>query len=371
MPRNSISLGKFFNIPIGLDYSWFLVFVLMTWTLAVNYFPSAIQGLATWGYVFLGAISAILLFGSVLLHELGHSLVALRYRIPVKSITLFIFGGVAQIGAEPPTASAEFWIALAGPVVSFALAGLFGLAQIAFSATTPLMVIARYLFYINGSLALFNLIPGFPLDGGRIFRAILWGVSGHYQQATRIAAQSGRAIAVIFILVGVWGALNGNLSSLWFAFIGWFLLNAATLELEKQKMHDLLIGHTAEQAMARNYSLIPTYLTLQDVTDRQVFGLGKRALLVEENGKIVGLLNPQDVQHIPNALRPLTTVDKIMLPIRQVNTLSPETDLWEALTLLGKDGLIQLPVIAGDRILGVINRESILGFIRGLKEAHS
>lgn len=199
MNRSSIALGRIGGIPIGLDYSWFLIFALLTWTLAVAQFPVEYPGWPPAQYWIVGAAAAILLFVSVLLHELGHSVVAIRYKIPVRSITLFIFGGVAQIGAEPPSAAAEFWIAIAGPVVSFALAIFFGRLQPVLHSVAPLLALATYLAYINGALAVFNLIPGFPLDGGRVLRAVLWGTTHNLRRATLIAANVGRVIAFLFM----------------------------------------------------------------------------------------------------------------------------------------------------------------------------
>src|SRR5512136_2176398 len=198
MNRSSISLGRVLGIPIGVDYSWFLIFALLTWSLATSYFPAEFTNWPVAEYWIVGVVTVILMFASVLLHELGHSVVALRYKIPVRNITLFIFGGVAQIGAEPPSASAEFWIALAGPAVSFGLAVFFRLLQTISGAFSPLLALVTYLAYINGTLALFNLIPGFPLDGGRVFRAIVWGVTHNLRRATLIAANVGRVVAFLF-----------------------------------------------------------------------------------------------------------------------------------------------------------------------------
>ncbi|HEY5139380.1 MAG TPA: site-2 protease family protein, partial [Methylococcales bacterium] len=184
MNRSAISLGRILGIPIGVDYSWFLIFALLTWSLATSYFPVEFANWPVTQYWIVGVVTVILMFGSVLLHELGHSVVALSYKIPVRNITLFIFGGVAQIAAEPPSAMSEFWIAIAGPIVSFGLALIFGLLQTMLGALAPLLAVAKYLAYINGALGLFNLIPGFPLDGGRVFRAIIWGITHNLRKAT-------------------------------------------------------------------------------------------------------------------------------------------------------------------------------------------
>src|SRR5512142_1422594 len=229
MSRSAISLGRILGIPIGLDYSWFLIFALLTWSLATSYFPGEFKGWPVTQYWIVGAVTVIMMFGSVMLHEVGHSVVALRYRIPVRSITLFIFGGVAQIGAEPPSAVAEFWIAIAGPVTSFALAILFSLLEPLVGAVGPLLAIAKYLAYINGLLAVFNLIPGFPLDGGRVFRAVVWNITHNLWRATVIAANVGRLIGFLFVLFGAWQVFRGDaINGLWIAFIGLFLDNAAT-----------------------------------------------------------------------------------------------------------------------------------------------
>ncbi|MEJ2750844.1 MAG: site-2 protease family protein, partial [Anaerolineae bacterium] len=177
MNRQTISLGRILGISVELDYSWFLIFGLLTWTLAVSYYPAEFTDWPTAHYWLMGAITVIMLFVSVLLHELGHSVVALRYKIPVRRITLIIFGGVAEMGSEPPSAAAEFWMALAGPLVSVVLAIFFGLLAPLVLGVELLFALISYLAVINGMLAIFNLVPGFPLDGGRILRAIIWGVS--------------------------------------------------------------------------------------------------------------------------------------------------------------------------------------------------
>src|SRR5690242_17849774 len=184
MFRHAIPLGRVFGIVIDLDYSWFLVFGLFTWVLAVSYFPSEFKNWNSAEYWLMGGLTAVMFFVSVLLHELGHSVVAMRYKVPVSRITLFIFGGVSQIAGEAPSASAEFQIAVVGPLTSFALAALFYLSEPLLVNVAPALAVAKYLTLINGMLGLFNLIPGFPLDGGRVFRAIVWGVSKNFRQAT-------------------------------------------------------------------------------------------------------------------------------------------------------------------------------------------
>ena len=243
MTRHNIPLGRIFGIPIGLDYSWFVIFALLTWMLATSYFPAEFKNWPALLYWMVGAVTAIMLFVSVLLHELGHSVVALRYKVPVRSITLFLFGGVAQIGAEPPSAIAEFFIASAGPLVSLILAILFYAVQPLVAGIEPLLGLAKYLAYINLALVLFNLIPGYPLDGGRVFRAIVWAATGNMRRATLIAANVGRFFAFLFIFFGVWQMLNGNLTGgLWIAFIGWFLDTAASAQVQQVMVQSLASG---------------------------------------------------------------------------------------------------------------------------------
>lgn len=369
MNRQTISLGRILNIPIGLDYSWFLVFALLTWTLATVYFPAEFRNWSTGQYWIVGAATAILMFASVLLHELGHSVIAMRYKIPVRSITLFIFGGVAQIASEPPSAGAEFWIAIAGPVVSFALAIFFGLLQPVVGAVAPLLALAKYLAYINGTLALFNLIPGFPLDGGRVFRAIVWGVTRNLRRATLIAANLGRLIAFLFILFGAWQIVTGNLGNgLWIAFIGWFLESAASSQLQHQVLHDSLAGHQVSDMMSRNYTLIPAETTLQQLVDLHILGSGQRSFVITQGDRVIGLLTPQRIRETPSDAWPVTSVAQAMLPAAQVKPIQPDEELWTAWEEMSADGVNQLPVMADGRLLGILSRDDIIGFLRARRE---
>jgi Zn-dependent protease len=367
--KSAISLGRILGIPIGLDYSWFLIFALLTWSLATSYFPAEFVGWSVTQYWIISAVTVILMFGSVLLHELGHSVVALRYKIPVQSITLFIFGGVAQIGAEPPSAIAEFWIAIAGPITSFALAILFGLLQPLVGALGPLLAIAKYLAYINGALALFNLIPGFPLDGGRVFRAVVWGITHSLNRATLIAANLGRFIAYLFIILGVWQMFSGNFGNgLWIAFIGWFLETAAASQIKQQTIQDLLAGHHVADTMRRNYTSILPNTTLEQLINEHILGSGRRSLVVKQNERVVGLLTLHNVKAIPSSDWANTTAAQVMIPIANMKWIRPEAELTDALGEMDRDGVNQLPVMAGDQILGVLGRDDVISFLRTLSE---
>jgi Zn-dependent protease/CBS domain-containing protein len=370
MGRHTIALGRILGIPVGLDPSWFLIFILLTWSLASSYFPAEFKNWPVAEYWIVGALTSIMLFVSVVLHELGHSVVALRYKIPVNSITLFIFGGVAQIGAEPPSALSEFWIALAGPAVSFGLAAVFQVLQLLLTGLAPLLALAKYLAYINGTLALFNLIPGFPLDGGRVFRAIVWGATHNLRRATLTAANVGRAVAFLFILYGVWQMFSGNFGGgLWIAFIGWFLESAAVSQVQQQTIHDLLAGHTVSQAMSRSFAVVSPETTLQDLVDQHILGAGKRCFVVSDVAdRVIGLLTLHHIQQIPRSGWPATTARQVMTPLAEVKWTQPEAAIKTALTQMDQNGFNQLPVMTDGRMVGMLTREDVISFMRLQKE---
>jgi Zn-dependent protease len=369
MNKSAISLGRILGIPIGLDYSWFLIFALLTWSLATSYFPAEFKNWSVAQYWIMGTGTTILFFVSVLLHEMGHSVVALHYKIPVRSITLFIFGGVAQIGTEPPTAMAEFWIAIAGPIVSFALALIFAILQPLVGAFAPLLAVAKYLAYINGTLGLFNLIPGFPLDGGRVFRAILWGTTHSLRRATLIAANLGRVIAYLFIILGVWQIFTGNFGNgLWIAFIGWFLESAASSQIHQQTIHDLLDGHHVSDAMRRDYPTITPDTLLEELIHKHILGNGQRSLVVKQDDRMAGLLTLHNVKAIPSSEWLTTKASQVMIPVAKMKSIRPDAELTVALGEMDRDGVSQLPVMAGDQIQGILGRDDVISFLRTMSD---
>jgi Zn-dependent protease len=369
MNRHAIPAGRILGIQINLDFSWFLILVLITWTMAAGYYPAEFKNWPQAMYWIIGAATAVMLFVSVLLHELGHSITARRYEIRVKGITLFIFGGVSELGAEPASAGAQFWISLSGPLVSFSLGALFFLLQPVFSHVIPLLALCKYLVFINIILGLFNLIPGFPLDGGGVFRSIVWALTKNMRIATLIAANIGRFIAYLFIFWGVWNVLKGNLiNGMWIVFIGWFLETAARSQVQQQGLHDILAGHNVSQVMKQHYTAIPENITLQEMVDRHILGSGGRSFMVERDNRIAGLLTLHQIKKVPRSEWPTTTGAQVMIPMEQTKWVEPDTELWNALEEMDHNGVNQLPVIENGSIKGILTREDVITFLRTLQE---
>jgi len=366
--RLNVPLGTVIGVPISLDYSWFLVFALLTWMLAGSYYPSEFPNWSPPLYWFMGAITAILLFGSVLVHELGHAVVALRCNVPVRSITLFIFGGVAQLGAEPPSAKAEFLIAIAGPAVSLILAAIFFVVQPAVASIEPLWGLVKYLAFINFALVAFNLIPGFPLDGGRVFRAFVWSVTKSFRQSTIIAANVGRFFGFLFIFFGVWRLFSGDFGGLWIAFIGWFLENAATAQVNQTAFQGLLHGHSVSQAMSRHCVAVSSDLSIEKVVEDYVLNSGRRCFLVNRGADTIGLITLHRIKEVSRSDWDKTTVAQAMIPIEELKQIGPTTDLSAALLLMDRDGVNQLPVMIGGKVDGMLSRDDVVSYLRTLHE---
>ncbi len=364
--RNTIRLGTIFGIELKLDYSWFIIFVLITWSLAGHYFPSAHPGWSTGAYWALGAITSALFFASVVIHELAHSLVSRAFGTPVQDITLFIFGGAAHISQEPRRAREELLMALAGPTASLVLAALFyALWWLSLGFAGPLHALAVWLGWINLVLALFNLIPGFPLDGGRVLRAIIWGATGDLRRATRIAAGVGRLVAFSFIFWGIWQIFGGNWADgLWIAFIGWFLDSAATRSVQQLAVQDLLAGHTVREAMLADCPHVPRRLTLDVLVDQVAQTSGRRCFLVMEGDQVDGLLTLQRITDVPRARWPDTRAEDVMIPRAELKTVRPDDELTTVLERMTAEDVNQFPVLDEGRLLGMVSRDTLLSFLR-------
>lgn len=374
MKKNQIYIGKIFGIPIGLDYSWFLIFILIAWILADSYFPMEFKGWTVFEYWITSIFTTILFFVSVILHELGHSVTALKYNIKVKRISLFIFGGISDIANEPPKPSAEFWIAIAGPVVSFALALIFYLLTFITGNAPQVYAVFEYLAYINFILALFNLIPGFPLDGGRILRAIVWAFTKNDERATNIAATVGRFFGFAFILIGAFEIFQGGLlNGMWIAFIGWFLESAAASQVQQMKMSHMLSAHKVSEAMSFDFGIVHKGTSLQEVLDNQFLGIGRRSLLVknDDEDKFIGLLTFHNIKNVNREKWESTDVADVMIPFSDLILVDINTNLWDALVKMDKDGVNQLPVTHEGTITGILSRDSLITFMRNIHEQGS
>jgi len=371
MTGRVIPLGRIAGIPIRLDSSWFLIFALVTWTLAAGYYPAEFKGWPAWEYWVMGAATAVMFFVSVLLHELSHSLMARRFGTSVRSITLFIFGGVSQLGGGTTSATREFLIAAAGPAASLLLAALFWVFESAAVGVAPALALLRYLAYINAMLGLFNLIPGFPLDGGRVFKAIVWAVTHDAHRALRVAGTVGRVVGYLFVLFGVWQILGGNfINGIWISFIGWFLENAAMSEIQGQAILEILMGHKVREAMRPGYASVPAGRTLQELVDGHVLVHGQRSFLVERDGRVLGLLTLQRITKQPRPSWAVVTAEEVMIPKAEMRITRQDADLRDVLEKMDRDGVNQLPVMENGHALGTLSREDIIGFLRDQVAQH-
>lgn len=369
MKHKHISIGKILGIPIYLDYSWLLILALLTWMLAQSYFPLEFKNWTKFSYWLVGFITSIFFFLSILLHEFGHSIIAKKYKLKVKRITLFLFGGVAEITEEPPKSSVEFWIAAAGPITSFALAAIFYLLAKVFVHNQYFAASFQYLAYINFILAIFNLIPGFPLDGGRIFRSIVWAITKNYKQATTIAANAGRFFGFLFIMLGVFQIFQNNVSEgLWILFIGWFLEIAAMSQIQRQTLNGLLSGHQVREALSNDYGIVYPDSTVQEILDNHFVGANRRNLLVKDNNIIVGFLTPGLINSISIKNRQNKTVKDVMIPLQDTNKINSTEPLLDALRSINENDMRVVPIIENGNCIGILNSSSITQFIFELQK---
>lgn len=364
----SIKLGKILGIPVMVHYTWFIIFTLIALSLSLQYFPSRYPDWSQWMYWAMGIATGLLLFLSVLIHEFAHSIISSLQGIPVQRITLFLFGGVASISKEAVTPLGEFFMALAGPMTSLIIAGGFGFLWL-FSnfilRIQPLAALSAYLGIINLSLALFNLIPGFPLDGGRLLRSFLWGITGNYRRATEIAITVGRAIAFLFIIGGIAWAVTGHwLDGIWLAFIGWFLDNAASQSYRQLVSKEALKGVKVRELMSQECPIIPSSLTLNDLVYNYVLPHSVRCFFVREGERLRGMVTLHHLKLVPQAQWGSVTVAEILTPMEKLLKVSPEDDALDALELMVENDVNQMPVVEGEEVLGLIRRDHLLQFIR-------
>ena len=360
----SIRLGRLRGIEIGVHYSWLLVFALLTYSLAFGVFPSWYSGWSSGTYWAVGVLASVLLFASVLAHELGHSLVAQSRGVPVIRIVLFIFGGVAQLADEARRARDEFLIAVAGPLVSVAIGIVsLGLWPIVEDISQPLGAIFEYLGWANLILVAFNSIPAYPLDGGRVLRALLWGTLGNVLRATRIAAGIGVAIGFLFMAGGLFLVFRSPLSGIWLIALGWFLQNAAQQSYQQLVIRRLFEGVHVGQLMDPDPPTIRPDATIDELVDA-LLAYNVRSFPVVEDGRLVGIVTLTDVRHAPREQWPIRRVRDLMTPRARLITAKPEDDLERILRLMATHEIHQIPIVDDSRLLGLLTRNALLRFLQ-------
>jgi Zn-dependent protease len=364
-PRPGLRIGKILGIPIYLHSTWVIIFAAITYIIAMQFTQEHPRWSLTQHWI-VGILTSLLFFASVLFHELSHSAVAQHYKIRVVSITLFLFGGVARIERDPSKAIQEFNIAIAGPVASGFLAVAFGGVNLVFPKTEMTGALANWLWQANLMLAVFNLLPGFPLDGGRIFRAIVWGATKNFDRATRIAGTSGRLIAYSMILFGAWASFFKGYFPLgiWIAFVGFFLLNAAQESVAQVAIRETLAGLCASDVMSREVPKVGPGLTLEDYA-AEVLRSNRRCHLVVSDDRLSGLMTVRALNSVPRDEWANTSVQAAMIPRERILWASPDEPLLGLLERLLSADINQMPVVSdsGDgaaQIIGMVSRDSIL-----------
>jgi Zn-dependent protease len=362
-------LFRLFGIPISLDISWLFILVLVTGTLAVQFFPNAMPGVsaaAAWG---MGLITALAFFACIVLHEMGHALVARSRGMPIRGITLFLFGGVAELGSEPVTAGSEFLMAIAGPLVSAVLGVGFLIAAAFLTAggeVSPAGLILNYLGRINLMILAFNLVPAFPLDGGRVFRSILWAALGNLRRATHWASLVGQGFAWFLIAGGVFEvfAAHDLFSGIWLGLIGLFLNNAARGSYQQVLVRELLKGEPVRRFMTPEPIEVPPNLDLHHWVEDYVYRFHRKAFPVAANGHVEGYITTQALARFPREQWDQHTVAEAMRHDHQTVTVGPETDALQALGKMQRTGASRLLVVDRDRLVGIVSLKDLLHFFQ-------
>jgi Zn-dependent protease/CBS domain-containing protein len=359
--RSSFRLFSIGGIEIGIHVSWLIVFALLTWSLAGGYFPAVIPGIdSTFAWV-LGVVAALLLFASVLVHELAHSFVARSRGLEVDSITLFIFGGVSNLSSESPDARTEFAIAVVGPITSFVIAAVsYGIALLI--PDPAWQAVVGYLAIVNALLGAFNLIPGFPLDGGRVLRSIAWGITKSLRRATEIAVGAGQIVGGLFILWGVIQIFSGGdlINGLWIAAIGWFLQNAASSSLQQVVLTERLKLVRVGDVQRSDTATVSRQTTVEELIERYLLPGNRRAMPVSDDERLVGMVTLGDIKEVPAELRATTQVGAVMGGRDGLVTVHPGDTLADALNALASRDLEQVPVIDGERYVGMLTRADLV-----------
>ena len=374
--KAQVKLGRIAGISIGLHYSWFIIALLIVLSLVQHFRAIAPQWSSTVVWT-AAVVTGLLFFAALLLHELAHSLLAKARGLRVRAITLFALGGVSQIETEAADAKSEFWIAIAGPITSVVI-GLvvLGTAWLAgwqpgSEPATPVISVLVWLGYINLMLAAFNMIPGYPLDGGRVLRALIWWITRNADRSTRLAAKVGQAVGFIFVLWGLVQFFSGvTFDGLWLAFIGWFLLDASRSSYVQVELMAGLRDRRVADIMDNDHATVEGHLSLQDFVDQYVLRTGRRCFVVVQNDRVAGLITTHEVKKVDRDRWPQTSVQSVMRPLDQLRTVAPDTPAIQALELMSRGDINQLPVISDGHLKGVFSRGHVLRFLRTQAELH-
>jgi Zn-dependent protease len=363
LQTGSLKIATIMGIPIKVHFSWLIIFGLITWSLSTFYFPKAAPELPVTSYWISGAVAAILLFISVAFHELSHSFVALRYRLSIISITLFIFGGVAQMKGEPPDPKAEFRIAIAGPLSSFFLSALFSVAYL-LSEQYVFKALFSYIARLNLILGAFNLIPGFPMDGGRVLRAFLWRRTDNFFYATRKASGYGQRIALFFIVFGIFSIFFGLPGGLWLMLIGWFLYSAAQASYQQVSLQETLSGIKVRDIMVRDIIFVPLNLTIEEVVNNYFLRYGYGGFPVIEDGRFLGFITLKEIKDVPRERWKDVKVSEAYVPHEKRWEISEDDDAMKALELMIGENQGRLVVTDRDTVIGLITRNGIARYVQ-------
>jgi Zn-dependent protease/CBS domain-containing protein len=374
MFRGSIVLGAIRGIPIRIHFTWLIIFGLLSWSLASGYFPQHYPDLPITAYWIKAIIAALFLFASVLVHELMHALMAQSLRVPIAGITLFALGGVSEMKQEPPNPRAEFLIAIVGPLASIALAGLFWLVWQALDREGPdpsFAAIALYLVGLNTVVAVFNLLPAFPLDGGRVLRSIIWGITKDLKKATYLATRIGLVFAYILIIFGAVSLFAGaGFQGIWMALIGFFLLQGAQASYAQVVLKEALAGIPVRDIMVRDVVTVAPDLTVKELIERYFLAHGYGGFPVVENGQVLGLVALGDVKRVSPENYDRLSVREVMVPLADRLTIAPKDDVSVAFQRMAEEELGRLIVMERGRMLGLVTKTGLSRFLQMKLELH-
>jgi len=362
-----IHLFTIFGFRVGIDLTWVFLAVLVTWSLARGLFPAWFEHYSTATYWWMGAAGALGLFLSIVFHEFWHSIVARYYGLPMRGITLFIFGGVAEMEDEPQNAKTELLMAVAGPISSVVLGVIFLLVYLGVTAAAwsePVGGVLLYLGWLNIILAVFNMLPAFPLDGGRVLRSILWFAKGNLRWATRIAASIGSGVGMLLIVLGLLSFITGGfITGIWYFLIGMFIRGAANMSYRQVLVRNALGGEKVARFMQQNPVTVPPSVSIRELVDDYFYKYHYKMFPVTDDGTLAGCITSSEVKNIPREQWSTLRVQDVLVPCSTETTISPDTDAMNALSVMNRTGRSRLMVVEGDHLVGVITLKDMLKFL--------